>query len=89
MSQITINLPDDVANELKDRDVSAAAVNRWVVQAIKLWLEIQPDVVRSIPDETRTRTSPFSESAVPFADQLIKDNRALFERLARLEDEPR
>jgi hypothetical protein len=87
MSQFIVDLPEDIAAELKERHIPDEAVSLVVIETIKSWLRMERDAAAATPKEPNGRASRFSESAVPFVDQLIKENRRLFERLARLPDD--
>lgn len=81
MNTITVRLPEVIATQLEAERISQEDLNTFLVAAVKVWLmrREQP------PKETRRPWSrAFQESAVAFVDQLIDDNRALFEELARL-----
>jgi hypothetical protein len=84
MTTLTIKLPEKLTTELKDRHIADEAVHEFVVRAIEFWL--QSDVSPEAEQSPNARSSPFSESAVPYIDKLIAENRSLFERLARLPD---
>jgi hypothetical protein len=84
MSQIILDLPEEVIAELKDRHISDESVSLVAVEAIKAWLRMEPDDAQNTPATANRPRSRFAESAIPFIDRLIDENRSLFERLARL-----
>jgi len=84
MSQITLDLPEDITAEIEGRHISKTEVYHVVLRAIREWLDQQVEVSPLASEEADIRASRFAESAIPFADRLIDENRALFERLAKL-----
>ena len=84
MSQITLDLPKDIAAEIEGQQISEEEVYDVVLRAIRDWLDHRTDV-SSLPLETaNTPPSRFAQSAIPYVDTLIEENRTLFERLAKL-----
>ncbi len=77
---LTVDLPEDVIDELEHHDVSDEVVRLVMVQAVRAWLRKGLDESAS----QNQQLSPFAESAVPYIDQLIDDNHSLFDRLANL-----
>ena len=85
MTTITINLPDEVAAEIEAKHISQKQLDAFVVTAVTAWVNRHPistDVPKSMPE--RPWSAAFQDSAVDFVDQLIDENKALFEELARL-----
>ena len=85
MTTITINLPDEVAAEIAAKHISQKQLDAFVVTAVKAWLnrrQVSKDA-QNIVNE-RLWSEAFQDSAVGFVDQLIDENRALFEELSRL-----
>ncbi|OGO42594.1 MAG: hypothetical protein A2Z04_03300 [Chloroflexi bacterium RBG_16_57_9] len=82
MQTLTIELPEPLAEEIYDRNISNEQVYSFIVQAVELWLRSG----LATPQESENNGVPsrFGKSAVPFVEQLINENRELFERLARL-----
>jgi hypothetical protein len=81
MNTITVRLPEVIATQLEAERISQEDLNTFLVAAVKVWLMRR----ERPPKETRRPWSKaFQESAVSFVDQLIDENRALFEELARL-----
>jgi hypothetical protein len=75
MTTITLDLPLSLTEQLAQRQIAEEEVKAVALAAIELWLA-QP----------ATETEPsgrFSQSAVPFARRLIRQNRELFETLAQ------
>jgi len=85
MSTITIRLPEEIAAKLDDTAIDSEQLNSFLVSAVNAWLlRRQQSEIASRQAVRRAWSEAFQESAVPFADQLIDENRALFEELARL-----
>jgi hypothetical protein len=85
MDTITVRLPDDVAAQLEAEQISEEQLDSFLVAAVKAWLVRRRVVERPQPKvEKRPWSEAFRDSAVAFVDQLIDENRALFEELARL-----
>jgi hypothetical protein len=82
MSTLTIELPEVLTETIMVRRIPVEEVQSFVVEAIEGWLYTRPEYAKGDGDqENRSR---FRESAVLFADRLINENRALFDRLAQL-----
>ncbi len=79
---LTIELPESLAQELSSRHVTPHQIRAFVLQAIEAWLRVQS----SNPSLglTQEGASRFGESATPFVEKLVRENRELFERLAVL-----
>jgi len=85
MTTITITLPDDVATQLEAEHVSQQQLDAFVTTAVKAWLHRrQGSKDMSQVVQERPWSAAFQERADDFIDQLIDENRALFEELARL-----
>ena len=85
MTTITINLPDEVAAQIEAQHISQKQLDAFVVTAVQAWLnrrQVSQDVQNSVQE--RPWSEAFQDSAVDFVDQLIDENRALFEELSRL-----
>jgi hypothetical protein len=81
MNTITVRLPEVIATQLEAERISQEDLNAFLIAAVKVWLMRR----ERPPKETRRPWSrAFQESTVAFVDQLIDDNRALFEELAQL-----
>lgn len=83
MSTITVRLPDDVAEKLRAAPINDEQLNAFLVSAVNAWLARRQNRSTSSEVVRRSWAEAFQESAVPFADRLIDENRALFEELAR------
>ncbi len=81
MATLTIELPDELMIELNEQQVSNEFIDLLVEQTLRIWLRKAPEI-RSKQDDDNT--SPFTESAATFTEQLINENQELFERLAQL-----
>lgn len=85
-STITVMLPADLTRELETQRISREQLELFLVAATEAWLTRRA-LVRSSghPDvSTLSWNECFRESAIAFVDQLIDQNRPLFEELARL-----
>ncbi len=85
MTTITITLPDEVAAQLEAKHISQKQLDTFVVTAVKAWLnrrQVSTDVQNVVQE--RPWSEAFQDSAIDFVDQLIDENRALFDELARL-----
>lgn len=80
MDTLMVDLPADVKAELEQRQISDEEVQLFVVEAIKRWLRKGA----KLPADTNAGTSPFTESAIPYIDALIDENRSLFDRLSKM-----
>jgi len=85
MTTVTITLPDEVATQIKAEHISQEQLDMFVVAAVKAWLHHR----RANKDtqhigQKRPWSESFQDSADDFIDQLIDENKALFETLARL-----
>ena len=85
MTTITSTLPDEVAAQLEAKHISQQQLDAFVVTAVKAWLKRHQasQNAQTIVKE-RPWSEAFQDSAVDFVDQLIDENKALFEELARL-----
>jgi hypothetical protein len=85
MRTITINLPDEVAAQIEAKHISQQQLDAFVVTAVKAWLNRRQvsqkpqNIVQEHP-----WSEAFQDNAIAFVDQLIDENRALFEELAHL-----
>ncbi len=70
---LTIELPDTLTEQFLEREIPEKEIEAFVLAALEIWLA-QPPAKNS---------GRFNESAVPFARQLIAQNRELFEALAQ------
>jgi hypothetical protein len=85
MTTITINLPDEVAAQIEAKHISQKQLDAFIVTAVQAWLN-RPQVSQDVQNRVQDRpwSEAFQDSAVDFVDQLIDENRALFEELSRL-----
>jgi len=84
MDTITVRLPEDVAAQLEAERISEEQLGSFVVAALKAWLMRRQAANTSAEVTKRSWSEAFRDNAVAFVDQLIDENRALFEELARL-----
>ena len=84
MSQITLDLPEDIIAEIAGQHISEEEVYHVILRAIRDWLDHRAEVSTLAPEAASISSSRFAESAIPYADKLIEENRTLFERLAKL-----
>ena len=85
MTTITITLPDEVAAQIEAKNISQKQLDMFVVTVVKAWLnrrQVSKDAQNSVQEHPWSEA--FQDSAVDFVDQLIDENRALFEELSRL-----
>jgi hypothetical protein len=85
MTTMTITLPDEVAAQIEAQHISQQQLEAFVVIAVKTWLNRRQasQEAQNIMQE-RPWSEAFQGSAIDFVDQLIDENKALFEELARL-----
>jgi hypothetical protein len=82
---MTITLPDDVALQVEAEHISQQQLDAFVVTAVKAWLHRrQVGTTISPVEQERPWSEAFQERTDDFIDQLIDENKALFEELARL-----
>jgi hypothetical protein len=70
---LTIELPETLTEQFREREIPEKEIKAIALAALEIWLA-QP------PKENGGR---FGESAVPFTQRLIAQNRELFEMLAQ------
>jgi hypothetical protein len=73
MTTLTLELPDTITEQLQARAIPEKQVRAVALAAVEIWLR-QP---------AQTSERRFAESAVPFVERLIAQNRELFEALAQ------
>jgi len=78
---MTIELPESVAQELDQRHISNLQVRAFVIEVVEAWLRIQS---REQDTDSLNREPRFNQSAVLFAEKIVRENRDLFEQLAKL-----
>jgi len=85
MTTFTVELPEKLVNELKERNVSNDIVQRFIIRSLELWLRVSYrfDAPTKMVDTEEPFIRPFSEDATPFVDQLLDENLELFEGLAK------
>lgn len=83
MATLTIELPDDLAQQIQGRGISQQRLEKVVTRLLQEILHEWDE--QSGIDETRSTAtqSTWSEGAA-FARRVIANNRELFEELARL-----
>lgn len=79
MVTLTLELPDNLAQQLREKQVAEQEVKAVALAALEIWLaqREQPEIVGT------DHYGRFSESAVPFIQRLISQNQELFEILAQ------
>ena len=85
MTPITITLPDEIAAQVEAKHISQQQLDAFVVTALKAWLnrqQVSQDTQNSVNEALWSEA--FQDSAVDFVDQLIDENKGLFEELSRL-----
>jgi predicted nucleic acid-binding protein len=70
---LTLELSDTLAQQLKERQVNEKEIKAIALAALEIWL--------TVPESSNERR--FSESALPFVNQIISKNRPLFLALAQ------
>jgi len=70
---LTIELPDTLTRLLRARQIPEKEIKAVAQAAVEIWLA-QPEAKND---------SRFAESAIPFIQRLIAQNRELFETLAK------
>ena len=85
MDTITVKLPEDVAAQLEAERISQEQLDAFLVAALEAWRRRRQwaDEAQREPDK-RPWSEAFQDSAIDFVDELIDENRPLFEELARL-----
>jgi len=87
MTTLTLELPTPLRSKIAQLKIPTEQVHSFVVQALEVWVGqeaqslFQEEKNASLPLEVN---ASFNESAIPFIDELISENQALFEELARL-----
>lgn len=82
---ITITLPDEVAGQIEAEHITQEQLDAFVVTAVKAWLnrrQVSKHVQKVVTE--RPWSEAFQDSAEEFVDQLIDENKTLFDELARL-----
>ena len=79
MTTITLELPDTLAQQLRQGHVDDKEIQTVAVAAIEFWLA-NSEQLAALAARSGGR---FTESGTLFARHLIQQNRALFESLAR------
>jgi len=69
---LTIDLPETLSSEFHARQISEQDIKKVVTATLEIWLSRKEAI----------HPSRFNESAVPFVQNLIAQNRELFETLA-------
>jgi hypothetical protein len=84
MDTVMLKLPEDVATRLEEQHITRQQLEPFLVAAVRAWLARSEQKVHRADTSKRPWSEAFRESAVAFVDQLIDENQALFEELARL-----
>jgi hypothetical protein len=85
MTTMTITLPDDVVLQIEAAHISQQQLDALVVPAVQAWLhcrQVSKGMAHGVQE--RPWSEAFQEPADDFIDQLIDENKALFEELSRL-----
>jgi len=77
MTTLTLELPDTLAQQLRQKHVDEKEIKAIALAAVEIWLEHQSATEETLPK------GRFEQSAVPFIRRLILRNQELFETLAR------
>jgi hypothetical protein len=70
---LDIELPTTLSDEFRARQIPEKEIKAVVVAALEIWMAQQPV----------NKSERFTESAVPFVQRFIAQNRELFESLAK------
>lgn len=70
---LTIELPEKLNQKFLERQIPEKEINAFVLAALEIWFAERP----------ATEDRCLTESAVPFAQRVIAQNRELFEMLAQ------
>lgn len=70
---LTIELPETLTEQLRARSIPDKEAEAVAIAALEIWLAQKHSV----------SGNRFNESAVPFVQRLIAQNRELFEKLAQ------
>ena len=70
---LTIELPDTLTEQFRERQIPEQKIKAVVLAALEIWLT----------QEDSKNGGRFTDSAVPFVRRLIAQNRELFETLAQ------
>ena len=70
---LTIELPEKLNQQFRERQIPEKEINAVVLAVLEVWLAERPS----------TKNDRFTESAIPFVQRLIVQNRELFEMLAQ------
>ena len=79
MATLTVELPDHLATELAAENSAREQLDAFVVGAVEAWLRRR----RGSAEASASWEGAFKSDASDFVEQLIDDNRELFEELAR------
>ena len=78
MATITLELPDTLTEQLEKQRIDHREIEAVVLHALELWLVYREE----LPVSGKDRNKRFTESAVPFIRDLIRQNQELFAMLA-------
>ena len=82
MATLTIDLPEDLAQQMQQRGFSSQRLERMFIDFVHVYLR-EFDVAP--PEEAQSKGASSGQlDGVAFARQVIAQNRELFEELARL-----
>ncbi len=83
MATLTIELPDELAQQLQGRGISQERLEKVITHVVQELLQEWEEKPSTRSMETATPQSAWSDGAA-FARQVIANNRELFDELARL-----
>lgn len=84
MSTITIKVPEEIAAQLEAEHISQEQLDLFLTAALRAWLKRREMARKQHQVDDHSWSEAFQDSAVEFVDELIEENRSLFEELARL-----
>ena len=70
---LTIELPDTLTQQFRKQQISENEIKSVVLATLEIWMAQQ----------NSKNGGRFTESAVPFVQRLLEENRQLFETLAQ------
>ncbi|MEO7909076.1 MAG: hypothetical protein ABIV47_05445, partial [Roseiflexaceae bacterium] len=68
-------MPEDITAEIEGQHISQEEVYHVVLRAIRNWLDQRAEVSPRASEDASAPSSRFAESAIPFANKLIEENR--------------
>ena len=79
MATLTVELPDHLATELAAENSAREQLDAFVAGAVEAWLRLR----RGSAEASASWHGAFTSDATDIVEQVIDDNRELFEELGR------